>query len=1047
MSDSRFHLIRVFVSSPGDVPAERAVLDSVVKGINTTDGQHRGFRLEVFRWETNTTPKIGPKPQPVVDAQTPPYDIYLGIMSVRFGTPTDTAGSGTEEEFNAALAKWQTLGEPWIMFYFNDAANLKEVRKQLAQYTKVCEFRERLEKQGLVAGYEGVEGDDSTFRTKVDLHLRRVVHEIFPKPKSQLPPLPETSTPPTAVEHYLQRLAIDTEHLTLLGMGRSLQVELPIDEAYIPLQATAAQSLELKPTERSRDGHDIDLGDVFREAAKRKMRAIVVLGEPGSGKTTAARQVAWQLSGGRSRSTDIGLPTNLVPVMLRFRNLSRAALDSPESLTGLRLFLEQETRCPGAPSGQDQPGEALWNGQAGGLVWILDGLDEVVDPADRQRVAGWLRSAVKERPNDWFFVTCRFQGYFRDGVPLGPKFAEFHVRPLNDQQVEQFVRAWFKAAYGKLLGPGAVASNKAQADSDQLLGILKLSENQLGHIRELCANPLLLTILCIVFHEERKLPTGRAELYAHCVRVLLEYWRRDLYTTDLGTKLKPYDAEAAQSVLARIAWWLHQEEQRTTAPLAELAAEAARGLTSVTPSSGLGHDGLAFVERMRAETGILALGGEGLGKCGFLHLSFQEYLAADHAARENLAPQLAPRATDSWWREVALLSLRRSRPYCETFFQEMLRAGIAESHPDLAERCLQEALYFAADPFVSVLRQPDTPPARVAAVLRLLRERCEQVPELATLCVELARSSNTDIRGFSREILVRLGVTTPFAAGAQPFEVMVDERTGLTLVAIPPGEFLMGSKQGYDEEKPVHHVRLTQRIFLGKYPVTNAQYGRYLDMMQVKARIPACWNDRRFNQPEQPVVGVNWYDAVAYCLWAGGRLPTEAEWEYACRAGSTTEYCFGDDESVLGDYAWYDKKMGGQTSPVGVKKPNAWGLHDMHGNVWEWCGDWIEFYNKLDAVNPTGPMQGSERVVRGGDSTSSAKNCRSAVRDWDSPEYFGRELGFRVAIVPVLGKLITSEQTTASETVIERAEASKRRSHGPQRSRVRASGRSERRGQ
>jgi hypothetical protein len=545
---SAVHHVRVFVSSHDDVEAERGALNRVIDEINRDEGKTLSVRLEFVPWELDVIPRIADKTNITLTAQATSYDIYLGIASVRFDASNNRAAAGTEEAFNAALNCWQTAGEPWIKFFFNDAPDGKEISKHYEQFGKLREFRKKVEELRLAAGYEDVNKGDSAFRTKVDLHLRRVVHEIFPTQKSQLPPPPETPPPPTAVGHYLKRLANDTEHLTLLGMGRSFQVELPIDEAYIPLQATAAQSLELKPTERPRDGHDIDLGDVFRETAQRKMRAIVVLGEPGSGKTTAARQVAWQLSGGRSRSAELGLPTNLVPVLLRFRNLSRAALDSPEPLSGLRLFLDQETRCSGAPSGQGQPGEALWDGQAGGLLWILDGLDEVVDPADRQRVAGWLRSAVTERPNDWFFVTCRFQGYFREGVPLGPKFAEFHVRPLDDQQVEQFVRVWLKAAYGKLLGPGAVASNKAQADSDQLLGILKLSENQLGHIRELCANPLLLTILCIVFHEERKLPTGRAELYAHCVRVLLEYWRRDLYTTDLGTKLKPYDAEAASFI-------------------------------------------------------------------------------------------------------------------------------------------------------------------------------------------------------------------------------------------------------------------------------------------------------------------------------------------------------------------------------------------------------------------------------------------------------------------------------------------------------------------
>jgi predicted NACHT family NTPase len=257
----------------------------------------------------------------------------------------------------------------------------------------------------------------------------------------------------------------------------------------------------------------------------------------------------------------------------------------------------------------------------------------VVDSAARKKVSGWVQRAIKNRLDDRFLVTCRFAGYFRKGVPLGPRFVEFHVRPLSDEQIERFIRDWFAAAYAALHGQGTRATVRAEADSNALLDVLARPAYQAGHIRELCTNPLLLTILCIVFHEERKLPTGRAELYAHCVRVLLKYWRRDLYDLDLGTQLEPYDAEAAQAVLARVAWWMHQQQDRTAAPLDELAAEAESGLVQVSPSSGLGRDGQAFVQRMRDEAGILAMEGE--GRCGFLHLSFQEYLAAEHAAREG----------------------------------------------------------------------------------------------------------------------------------------------------------------------------------------------------------------------------------------------------------------------------------------------------------------------------------------------------------------------------------------------------------------------------
>jgi formylglycine-generating enzyme required for sulfatase activity len=130
------------------------------------------------------------------------------------------------------------------------------------------------------------------------------------------------------------------------------------------------------------------------------------------------------------------------------------------------------------------------------------------------------------------------------------------------------------------------------------------------------------------------------------------------------------------------------------------------------------------------------------------------------------------------------------------------------------------------------------------------------------------------------------------------------------------------------------------------------------------------------------------------------RLPTEAEWEYACRVDSTGKFCFGDDEARLGEYAWYGANSGGKTHAVGEKKPNAWGLYDMHGNVWEWCADWYGGYDAAAATNPDGPKTGSNRVFRGGGWGDVARYCGSADRGMSGPSARGSGLGLRVVQVP-----------------------------------------------
>jgi formylglycine-generating enzyme required for sulfatase activity len=218
---------------------------------------------------------------------------------------------------------------------------------------------------------------------------------------------------------------------------------------------------------------------------------------------------------------------------------------------------------------------------------------------------------------------------------------------------------------------------------------------------------------------------------------------------------------------------------------------------------------------------------------------------------------------------------------------------------------------------------------------------------------------------------------------------------GIEMKLIPAGSFSMGDASGASDENP-HPVTLTRPFYIGVHEVTSAQWER------VMGGVPSTWKGA-----DHPVVNVNWGDAMEFCRRlsalpeekAAGRvyrLPTEAEWEYACRAGTWTRFSFGDDERLLGEYGWFERNSGGATHPVGKKKPNAWGLYDMHGNVWEWCSDW--FGPDGAATDPQGPSVGSNRVRRGGSWLKSALHCRSAYRFGVSPGTRSSDLGFRLAV-------------------------------------------------
>ncbi|HZZ80056.1 MAG TPA: formylglycine-generating enzyme family protein [Gemmataceae bacterium] len=262
----------------------------------------------------------------------------------------------------------------------------------------------------------------------------------------------------------------------------------------------------------------------------------------------------------------------------------------------------------------------------------------------------------------------------------------------------------------------------------------------------------------------------------------------------------------------------------------------------------------------------------------------------------------------------------------------------------------------------------------------------------------------TKVIALAMVALVLVGASWTVGQDATQPKAVVNS-IGMKFVRIEPGEFVMGSsgkEKGRGDDEIQRRIKLTRGFYLGVHTVTQEQWQKVMG------------NNPSGGQADKnlPVDNVSWNDCQAFCKKLGAmekrtyRLPTEAEWEYACRAGTTTAFSFGatlatDQANYNGDFIYGPGKKGvnrQKTTPVGSFPANAWGLHDMHGNVWQWCQDWHGGYAAKDVIDPQGPKSGKNRVLRGGSWGSHPIFCRSANRNFAAPdtrtEYYGCRVCF-----------------------------------------------------
>lgn len=822
----------------------------------------------------------------------------------------------------------------------------------------------------------------------------------------------------------------------------ALQIWVPGPERDLPFDTKSLRmSLRLRPRPRSEGhlGYDPQADDepqaaedyrtAFRAAERRQACAgIAVVGDPGSGKSTLLQQIycdAYPVT-----HQDLGVPAALTPVLVRCRDMKLPDTDTHgwqiQELVAQQAKVDGFTGAAQALKDSDRP-----------LLVLLDGLDEMADEVRRIALANWLGPLMLSlRHAGWrFVVSSRYATWGRQ-TALSDALLTTDALSFDRTAIRDYLARWFRAVACVERVSGCDDKQLEAQAAQQADALWRALDAQRGdsHMAQLMGNPLSLALLCQVHTRHQDLPKRRAELYEACLRVFLE--RRP------KVQKRPHlPAAAAQAVLQPLAWAMQhsgRDDWRRTDIEAEL-----RGTYACYPDLASQHSLAQFVNIVWQQCGLLRA--RDYDTLGFFHASVREYLAAKHALATQRLAHVAEHADDDRWRLVALLVM--SLPGGFSAFVAMLaERGLLAAREDLVREGQHGLFSIEPEPLVALLDAAR--PARggswawwrrwlglpsttrpttedVLALLRLLEPH--PLPPIVEAVATLTRHPDEHVVEGARRYVALVrgehdGADGP-ATNVQPGTAWRDPRTGMVFIWHPPGEFWMGSSKepgqanfdadAHDVELSAHYVRLSAGFWLAQHPVTNEVYRRFVQA--TKHPEPEAWRQPRLARPDQPVVTVSYDDAVAFCKWASRErddalqvvLPSETQWEYAARVtggtGTPRRYPWGD-EAPTARHAVFEP---GPNAPASVggraKGATPLEVHDLAGNVWEWCRTpWTKYPATTPAQPRLDPDDGKLAaravpcVVRGGSWVSPARSLRAACRYRSVPGSRTEYLGFRV---------------------------------------------------
>lgn len=672
----------------------------------------------------------------------------------------------------------------------------------------------------------------------------------------------------------------------------------------------------------------------------------IITGHPGTGKTSLMNYLAYRLSGRELNYFPIYVHLkNYSPNFISFEDFISASTGGIIKKFGLEM-LTHRFNC----------------------VLLLDGLDETA-PEAYSSLKEEINKMCVQYPLLTIVVTTRINGFKNDRENDYSRAKLCTIAPLDETIIEEYINLWFE--------------KKDKELADTLYRII-LSNSKFLELAEKAI--FMLCLMCIVFECEKELTSNVSSLYSKAIRHLLDT-RRGIIAQE---------KQLRTTVLKVIALRFLQMQQRVfDGHLTEAIVQSTISDKSLKSANG-------FLSDLIDDTGLL----QGYdGKYSFTHLTFQEFFVAQAVMDSQISfneENLLDFANIGMWEETFKLYVALLESDIE---KENFLKSLSDKNLSLALRVAIECGDLGTKVLKDVIQK--THPSEK---LRMLEEVKNSLHSLninaakklviETLDLLIQVEKNSTVLYYSIQLLKEYDADDSSMIMYNNFykyqnekfnELINDKSYSFELISIPSGEFIMGNDDSIDyNEKPAHKVHL-DTFMISKYQLSNKSF-EFIMNLDTSHR-----HQQYSSGDNQPVINVDWFDAYICALRIGCRLPTEAEWEYAARATTTTQWCFGDNESEIIKYAHCYESKAEKTRDVTEGLPNKWGLVNVHGNVWEWCNDWFEKYLPGDQFNPIGPNTGELRVRRGGGWLYHARGCKSSFRYGNEPNYKYNDIGIRLA--------------------------------------------------